>query len=79
MKTGQINIQQSNKKSCSCNSSKINEKLVWSPAECYRLLLSLKLKYDYLSEDCIEEVLFEMNRIYGAKEDKRVNKLKEHY
>lgn len=79
IKAGQINIHPNNKKACSCASTKINEKLVWSPAECYRLLLNLKLKYDYLSEDCIEEVLFEMNRIYGAKEDRRVNKLKDHY
>jgi hypothetical protein len=67
IKTGQINIQTSNKRTCSCTATKVNEKLVWSPAECYRLLLGLKVKYDYLSEDCIEEVLFEMNRIYGAR------------
>jgi hypothetical protein len=79
IKTGQIHIQNGSKKACSCVATKINEKLVWSPAECYRLLLGLKVKYDYLNEDCIEEVLFEMNRIYGTREDKRVCKLKDHY
>lgn len=60
--------QNSNKKTCSCSNSKVNEKLLWSPVECYKILLNLKLKYDYLSEDCIEEVLFEMNRIYDSRE-----------
>jgi hypothetical protein len=54
IKAGQINLSHnSNKKVCACAASKINEKLLWSPVECYRLLLGLKLKYDYLSEDCI--------------------------
>ena len=79
IKTGQINIRNGSKKACSCVATKINEKIVWSPAECYRLLLGLKVKYDYLNEDCIEEVLFEMNLIYGTREDKRVGKLKDHY
>jgi hypothetical protein len=37
----------------------------------------MKLKYDYLSEDCIEEVLFEINRIYAAKEERNLKKIKE--
>jgi hypothetical protein len=36
----------------------------------------MKVKYDFLSEDCIEEVLFEMNRIYNAKEERTVQRLK---
>ncbi len=37
----------------------------------------MKVKYDFLSEDCIEEVLFEMNRIYNAKEERTVQRLKQ--
>lgn len=39
----------------------------------------MKLKYDYLSQDCIEEVLFEMNRLYAAKEEQLIMKLKEQH
>jgi hypothetical protein len=37
----------------------------------------MKLKYDFLNEDCIEEVLFEMNRIYTAREERVVKKIKQ--
>ncbi len=67
IKLGHLSITHAGKKACSCSTNKVPEKLVWSPAECYKLLLGLKMKHDYLSEDCIEEVLFEMNRIYGSK------------
>jgi hypothetical protein len=62
---------------CNCTHVKVSEKLLWSPTECYRILLEMKLKYDYLSEDCIEEVLFEINRIYAAKEERNLKKIKE--
>lgn len=39
----------------------------------------MKLKYDYLSEDCIEEVLFEINRIYSSREEKNIKRVREHY
>jgi hypothetical protein len=49
---------------------KIDEKLLWSPSLCYKKALELKIKYNSnLTEDCIEEMLFEMNKVYSAKED----------
>ena len=39
----------------------------------------MKIKYDTLNEDCIEEVLFEMNKIYLSKEETRVGKIKAYY
>ena len=39
----------------------------------------MKVKYDYLNEECIEEVLFEMNRVYTAKEDKAIQRVRNHY
>jgi hypothetical protein len=38
-------------------------------------MLEMKIKYDYLSEHCIEEVLFELNRIYLSKEEKALGRL----
>lgn len=55
------------------------EKLLWSPTQCYKTMLELKLKYDYLSEDCVQEVLFEMNKIYSSKEEKAVQRLRQNY
>lgn len=48
----------SDKKPCRCLDLRPKEELLWSPAECYRALLAIKMKYDYLNEECIEEVLF---------------------
>jgi rRNA-processing protein FCF1 len=49
---------------------KVDEKLLWSPSLCYKKALELKIKYNSnLTEDCIEEMLFEMNKVYCAKED----------
>jgi len=45
-------INRSAKKSCQCM-IRIDEKLLWSPAECYKIMLEMKLKYDCLNEDCI--------------------------
>jgi hypothetical protein len=56
---------------------KVTEKILWSPVECYKVMLSMKMKYDFLSEDCIEEVLFEMNRLYTAKEERIISKIKQ--
>ena len=39
----------------------------------------MKMKYDYLNEECIEEVLFEINRIYLSREEKAVRKVKAGY
>lgn len=63
---------------CGCG-NRTGEKVLWSPTECYRVMLELKMKYDYLSEDCIEEVLFHMNRLYGVKQQNAVQQLKSHY
>ena len=43
---------------CSCMEVRIDERLLWTPAASYKTLLNLKLKYESLTEDCIEEVLF---------------------
>ncbi len=53
---------------CTCMEVKIDERMLWTPESCYRLMLDMKIKYDSLSEDCIEEVLFELNKIWLAKE-----------
>ena len=42
-------------------------------------MLEMKMKHDSLNEECIEEVLFEMNKLYLSKEETRVNKLKLYY
>jgi len=78
MKSNQLNIKTADRKVCGC-CIKIVEKLLWSPTECYRTMLEMKLKYDYLSEDCIEEVLFEINRIYSSREEKNIKRVREHY
>ena len=67
------------KRTCSCCDIKIDERLVWSPTACYKILLEMKLKYEEMSEDCIEESLFELNKIWLAKEEAHVNKIKEQY
>lgn len=46
------------KRMCTCMDVKIDERLLWTPAACYKMLLEMKIKYDSLTEDCIEEVLF---------------------
>lgn len=69
MKTGCLNHKISDKrKMCTCMEVKIDERMLWTPESCYRLMLDMKIKYDSLSEDCIEEVLFELNKIWLAKE-----------
>ena len=67
------------KTGCGCGSKLGGEKVLWSPTECYRIMLELKMKYDYLSEDCIEEVLFQMNKIYGVRQQTVVQQLKGQY
>jgi hypothetical protein len=57
LKGSQLISKPTDKKQCSCQ-TKIPEKLLWSPTQCYKTMLEMKLKYDYLSEDCVEEVLF---------------------
>jgi hypothetical protein len=53
-KNNQLLIKPIDKKMCSCIQTKIiPEKILWSPTQCYKTLLELKMKYDYLSEDCI--------------------------
>jgi hypothetical protein len=46
------------KKVCSCMEIRIDERLLWTPENCYKVMLEMKMKYDSLTEDCIEEVLF---------------------
>ena len=60
LKSNQLTLTKNNKKSCSCSNSlqARQESILWSPVECYKIMLAMKLKYDYLNEDCIEEVLF---------------------
>jgi hypothetical protein len=63
------------KKSCSCMDVKIDEKLLWTPTACYKKVLELKIKYGSLTEECIEELLFELNRIYKSREEESVKKV----
>ena len=42
-------------------------------------MLQMKMKYDYLNEECIEEVLFQINRIYLSKEEKSIKKVRTGY
>ena len=76
LKQNKLNYKPFEKKVCACKEIKINEKLLWSPVECYKLMLEMKMKYDYLNEECIEEVLFEVNRIYLGREEKAVRKVR---
>jgi hypothetical protein len=39
-------------------------------------MLEMKLKYEEMSEDCIEETLFELNKIWLAKEEAHISKIK---
>jgi hypothetical protein len=39
----------------------------------------MKLKYEEMNEDCIEETLFELNKIWLAKEEVHVSRVKESY
>ena len=39
----------------------------------------MKIKYDSLNEDCIEEVLFQMNKLYLSKQESKIVKIKHHY
>lgn len=32
---------------------KIDERMLWTPASCYKTLLDLKLKYQEMNEECI--------------------------
>lgn len=54
---------------------KIDEKLLWTPTACYKKVLELKIKYGSLTEECIEELLFELNRIYKSREEESVKKV----
>lgn len=49
LKANQLNLKPIEKKVCSCREIKLNEKLLWSPVQCYKILLEMKVKYDYLS------------------------------
>ena len=49
LKSNQLNLKPIDKKVCKCRSSNINEKLIWSPMECYKIMLGMKMKYDYLN------------------------------
>lgn len=42
-------------------------------------MLDMKIKYESLSEDCIEEVLFELNKIWASKEEMHIRRVKEYY
>ena len=58
---------------------KIDERLLWTPAVCYKTLLSMKMKYESLTQDCIEEVLFELNKIWLGREEAHVRRVKDAY
>ena len=53
--------------------------MMWSPTNCYKALLQIKQKYEIMNESCIEEILFELNRLWLSKEEQIANKIKEQY
>ena len=67
------------RKACSCMDIKIDERILWTPEICYKKMLDMKMKYESLNEDCIEEVLFELNKIWLGREEARVKRVKEMY
>ena len=66
-------------KLCSCMDIRIEEKLIWTPTQSYKFMLDMKLKYESLNEECIEEVLFGLNQIWLAREENHVKRVRENY
>lgn len=58
---------------------KIDERLLWTTAASYKIFLDMKIKYESLTEDCIEEILFELNKIWLGREEAHVRRVKEAY
>ena len=80
MKSNNLNHRPPEKrKVCTCMEVKIDERLLWTPAVCYKTLLNMKMKYDSLTEDCIEEVLFELNKVWLGREEAHVRRVKDVY
>lgn len=68
LKTNGLNHRIPDKtKLCTCMDIKIDERLLWTPEAAYRALLEMKIKYGSLDEECIEETLFELNKIWLAR------------
>jgi hypothetical protein len=42
-------------------------------------MLDMKIKYDTLNEECIEEVLFGLNQIWLAREENHLKRVRESY
>ena len=63
-------------KMCTCMEVKIDEKLVWTPTQSYKFMLDMKMKYETLNEECIEEVLFGLNQIWLAREENHVKRVR---
>jgi len=58
---------------------RIEEKLIWTPTQSYKFMLDMKLKYESLNEECIEELLFGLNQIWLAREENHVKRVRESY
>lgn len=79
LKGSGLNQQIERKRACSCCEVKIDEKLLWTPTACYKIMLEMKLKYEQMSEDCIEETLFELNKLWLIREENHISRIKESY
>jgi hypothetical protein len=55
------------------------EKLLWTPSNCYKAMLTIKEKHDRLTEPCIQEILFELNKLWLHREEQQITKIKEQH
>lgn len=84
MRKGEIPLNNKTTNSCArhchCMEIRVDERLLWTPSLCYKKLLQLKIKYNSnLTESCIEELLFELNKIYTSKQQTNIKKIEESY
>jgi hypothetical protein len=49
LKSNSLNQQFERKRACSCCEVKIDERMVWTPGACYKIMLEMKLKYQEMN------------------------------
>ena len=58
----------------------VNENVLWVPSETFKFAHEFRIKYNgQLTDTLIEHLLFELNKVFSKREDKRVSEIKARY
>lgn len=49
LKSNSLSQQIERKKACNCCEIKLDERLLWTPSACYKIMLEMKLKYEEMN------------------------------